>query len=151
MAGPTPHLKFNYSKITDLIYLGSNFCCQAHFDRNLLSLGVTADISLEEERLDSPWGVNYFLWLPTTDHQSPSFHALMLGSQAIDYFVKNKIKVYIHCKNGHGRAPTLLAAYFVTQGKSVDEAVRLIKTRRQEVHLEDTQKRSLEEFAKSIE
>jgi len=60
--------------------------------------------------------------------------------------VAMKKKVYVHCKNGHGRAPTLVAAYFVKQGKSVDEALATIKAKRPSIHLKDIQRKTLEKF-----
>jgi len=35
------------------------------------------------------------------------------GIEALDFFLKRKIKVYIHCQKGHGRAPTLFLAYLI--------------------------------------
>jgi len=82
----------------------------------LFRKGVRADISLEEIKIDTPTGVDYFLWLPTKDHQAPTEDKLALGVQTLDFFIKRKIKVYIHCQRGHGRAPTLFVAYLVRNG-----------------------------------
>ncbi|MBI4415228.1 MAG: dual specificity protein phosphatase family protein [Candidatus Kerfeldbacteria bacterium] len=143
------HAMINYSRITPGIYLGTNACCQRHFDLKLLRRGITADISLEAERIDAPRGVDYFLWLPTPDHSSPSQKDLDLGSQDIDWFVRHKEKVYVHCKNGHGRSPTLLAAYFIRyQGMTVQQAITAIKHRRSEIHLEASQRHALEVYAR---
>ena len=57
-------------------------------------------------------------------------------------------KVYVHCKNGHGRAPTLVAAYLIREhGKSVDEALEIIKAGRPTIHIEDVQREALQVFA----
>ncbi len=145
----TEHIQMNFSRITPYVYLGTNACCLRHFNIGLLRRGVTADISLEAERIDAPRGVDYFLWLPTLDHSSPTRKDLELGSQTIDWFVHHKEKVYIHCKNGHGRSPTLLAAYFIRyQGMTVQQAIAAIKHRRSEIHLAPIQHQALEVFAK---
>ena len=60
-----------------------------------------------------------------------------------------KKKIYVHCKNGHGRAPTLVAAYFVTQGMSTDEAFAFIKKRRSTIHPNKQQVASVKEFEKT--
>lgn len=139
----------SYSRIFPGTYLGTNACCRQHFDLKLLRRGITADISLEAERIDAPRGVNYFLWLPTPDHSSPTQKDLELGSQAIDWFVRHKEKVYIHCKNGHGRSPTLLAAYFIRyQGMSVRQAIAVIRHRRPEIHLVPQQRQALGAFSR---
>lgn len=36
------HVPFEYSKITNNIYLGTNQCCKLHFDKSLLKKGITA-------------------------------------------------------------------------------------------------------------
>ena len=144
------HLKFDYNKITDEIYLGTNYCCKVHFDSELLKMGVVADISLEAENVDNPYGIKYFLWLPTIDHTAPTMNALVIGCQMIYFLVSRKIKVYIHCKNGHGRAPTLVAAYYISTGMSVKKAIREIAKERHEIHIEPVQKAMLERFAKEV-
>jgi len=142
--------KFEYNQITDNIFIGTNQCCQKHFDQDLLENGVTADISLEGERIDSPEGVNYFVWLPTEDHTPPTMNQLYIGVENIKKFVDLEIKIYVHCKNGHGRAPTLVAAYFISQGKDVDVAIEAIRDKRPTIHIEDSQIERLKEFRKEL-
>ena len=48
------HVKMSYNKIEDLLYAGNNLCCVTHFEHELLSKGIAADISLEIENLDNP-------------------------------------------------------------------------------------------------
>ena len=62
----------------------------------------------------------------------------------------NKIKVYIHCEHGHARAPTLVAAYFILEGKNVNEAIELIKNKRPIIHPNKSQIKSLENFKRKI-
>jgi protein-tyrosine phosphatase len=127
-------LIFEYNKIIEYIYLGTNQCCQVHFKKELLKKGIKADISLEKERIDAPFGVDYYLWLPVKDHTAPSQKQLILGVNFIENLIKNKIKVYVHCQRGHGRAPTLVAAYLISKGKTVEQAVESIKKKRPVVH-----------------
>jgi len=141
------HASFKFSKIAPYIYLGTNACCQIDFDKKLLKRGIRADISLEKERLDTPFGIDYFLWLPTKDMFSPSQDKLMAGTLMIDYLVKKKIKLYVHCKNGHGRAPTLVAAYFISRGMEANQAAALVKSKRPEIHLNKKQINGLKKFA----
>ena len=136
----------NFSKITDYIYIGTNACCQIHFDSGLLKKGIKADISLERERLDQPGGVEYFLWLPTVDQTAPPQAKLAVGVRAMEELIKQKVKIYIHCRNGHGRAPTLAAAYFISQGMTVNEAIAVVKKKRPEIHLNTKQKNALKTY-----
>lgn len=143
------HIPFEYSQITENIYLGTNQCCQMHFDKSLLKLGIKADISLEKERIDIAYGVSYFLWLPVADHTAPSQKQLLIGAKALKSLVDNKIKAYVHCKRGHGRSPTLVAAYFILKGLSVNEAVKRVKQKRM-IHMRDSQVDALRRFHRSL-
>lgn len=136
-------LEFNY--ITDGIYIGTNQCCQIHFDDVLVKEGITYDISLEKNQVDNPFGVVSYIWIPAEDHQAPTQEQIEFGVSVLEKIVAMGKKVYVHCKNGHGRAPTLVAAYFIKQGKTVDEAVALVKEKRPQIHLEDVQKKALKE------
>lgn len=141
---------FEYSKITEYIYIGTNQCCILHFKESLIKKGIMADISLEKEKLDHPFGVDYYLWLPTKDHKAPTFKQLSLGANFIAHLVKNKIKVYVHCKNGHGRSPTLIAAYFILKGKNTEDAIKFIKKNRPSIHLNKIQIKALKNFERRI-
>ncbi|HEY4496614.1 MAG TPA: dual specificity protein phosphatase family protein [Candidatus Paceibacterota bacterium] len=137
---------FDYTQITDEIFIGTNMCCQYGFSKELLSKGVRADISLEENRIDTPKGVDYFLWLPTKDHEAPSKQNIEIGVKALDTLIKNKTKTFIHCKNGHGRAPTLFAAYLISKGMTVKEAINFMTAKRTSIHINESQMKALENF-----
>ncbi len=141
---------FDYNQITDDVFIGTNMCCQVGFSKELLSKGVRADISLEENRTDAPNGVDYFLWLPTENDKPPSPKGLEIGVKFLDFLIINKIKTFIHCKNGHGRAPTLFAAYLISHGKSVEEAINFISSKRPAIHLRELQIQALNEFKTRI-
>lgn len=141
-------LEYNY--IADGIYIGTNKCCQIHFDEKLKKEGITADISLEEERVDAPFGVEFYVWIPIKNHTAPTQEQLGFGVSVLEKLIVLKKKVYIHCQNGHGRAPTIVAAYFIKQGKKVDEAIHFIKGKRSTIHLEKVQELALEKFYKHI-
>ncbi len=141
---------FDYDQITEEIYLGSNMCCQYGFHQELLSKGVRADISLEDDRTDSPHGVDFYLWLPTKDHESPSPSALELGVQTLEFLAKKHVKTYIHCKNGHGRAATLYGAYLVKQGMTPEEAVQVMQAKRHSVMPTEAQMRALRIYKASL-
>ena len=143
-------LTFEYNKITDYIYLGTNQCCQIHFKKELLNKGIKADISLEKERIDAPFGVDYYLWLPVKDHTAPTLKQLKIGAKFIDNLTANKIKAYIHCQRGHGRAPTLVAAYLIFKEQSIQESIKFIKKKRPSIHPNKTQINALKRFKKVI-
>jgi len=142
------HRLFEYSKIDKNIFIGSNMCCITHFDEKLLKKGITVDISLEGEVMDQPKGVKIFSWLPTKDHTPPTPQQLQIGVDIIDSVIKQKQKVYVHCQNGHGRAPTLVAAYYISKGMSVEDAIKKIQDKRSTIHLEKNQMQALKKYFK---
>lgn len=130
----------DYNQITDNIYIGTNACCRTHLDEKLKESGFQADISLEGERIDAPYGVEFFLWLPTKNSTAPSPEQFELGIKNLKHFEDKNIKVYVHCQFGHGRAPTLVAGYLIREkGMSAEQAVAFIKERRTVIHLEEIQ------------
>ena len=142
-----PNGPLDYNYIAEGIYIGTNQCCALGLSEVLKKDGITVDISLEDIRLDHPFGVAMYVWLPTPDHIPPTLDQLTFGVQALKETVRQKRKVYVHCKNGHGRASTLVAAYFISLGKTADESVEIIKNGRPAIHLQDIQKEALGQFA----
>lgn len=146
-----PHIKtLEYDYITDGIYIGTNQCCQMHFDQRLKKEGVEADISLEEERVDAPFGVSFYVWIPIKNHTAPTQDQFVFGVSTIQNLVSLKKKIYVHCQNGHGRAPTMVAAYLITQGRKVDAAIDLVKKQRPTMHLDEVQQKALREFSNKL-
>ena len=143
------HVPFEYSRITPQIYIGTNQCCEGHFSSELLQKGIKGDLSLEGEKIDAAFGVEYYMWLPVKDRTAPTQQQFYMGILYLDSVLNMKKKIYVHCKNGHGRAPTLVAAYFVTQGMSTDEAFAFIKKRRSTIHPNKQQVASVKEFEKT--
>lgn len=137
-------LEYNY--IVDGIYIGTNQCCQTHFDEKLKHEGINADISLEDDRVDAPFGVKFYIWIPVKNHTAPTNEQLDFGVATLKKLAGMKKKIYVHCQNGHGRAPTLVAAYLIRQGKTSTEAINFIKSKRPTIHLEEVQSSALETF-----
>ncbi len=145
------HPKLDYNYITDGIYIGTNQCCQAHFDERLIKKGISADISLEDQRLDAPFGVQFYIWIPVKNHTAPKSDQMSFGVSVLERLSVLERRMYVHCKNGHGRAPTLAAAYLMKKrGISPAEAEGFIKSQRSSVHIEPVQRKALVRFARSF-
>jgi len=142
--------KLNYNHITDGIFIGTNQCCKDGLSEMLKREGITTDISLEEERLDQPFGVEQYIWIPVRNNTPPAPDQLAFGVSVLEQLVSQKKKVLVHCRNGHGRAPTLVAAYLIKKGMNPKEAVDFIKSKRPVAHLEESQILALENYAKSL-
>lgn len=142
------HQPIDYNYITDGIYIGTNQCCQTHFDADLKAKeNIEADISLEAEQMDHPAGISFYIWLPTLDHHAPTPVQLDFGIAALEKFVAMKKRIYVHCQLGHGRAPTLVAAYLIARGQTVEQAINFITEKRPVIHLEEAQKQALIAFS----
>ena len=143
--------EFDHSKVTDQIYLGSDLCkagvCLIHGDE-FRRLGITVELNLSRENNElPPKDIETYLWLPVVDGYSPTQAQFDLGTSAMHEAIKGGKIIYVHCKNGHARSPSLVVAYIVRfEGKSIDEATNLIKEKRPEVHIEETQLSELKVF-----
>jgi len=140
----------NYSKIEKYLSIGTTICCRKDFE-HLLSLGMDADIDLEIEKMDKPSGVTAFLWLPTIDFTAPSQAQLYVGAHFIDDLIKHKMMCYVHCNAGQGRAPTLVAAYYIlTKQLTPKAAIELLKKKRKQVSPNKKQIVALNRFYKYL-
>lgn len=141
----------DYSQITDRIYVGSNLCeggvCPIH-GPEFEKLEIKVELNLDNERKEIPPDhMESYTWLPVVDGHAPTQVQLDIGSSIVASAVEDGKTVYIHCKNGHGRGPTMAAAYLIRYKKmSLEEAQNFIKTKRPEIHIEDVQRRALTEF-----
>jgi len=145
-----------YSEITENIYLGSDLCsprvCKLH-EPEFRKLGVTVEISLTAELKDTPTNnVAIYCWIPVEDKHAPSPDQFDFGTSVINEALLQKRKIYIHCRLGHGRSPTMLAAYFIRFQKTTPEnALNLIKEKRPEVHLIEEQVEALNRYQRKLE
>ena len=144
---------FDYSKITDNLYIGSDLCkgavCPIH-GPEFMALGILVELNLSAERKEiPPDGIDIYSWLPVPDGYPPTPEQLDIGSAIINQAVSEGKNIYVHCKNGHARSPTMVASYLIRfKGMGVDDAIDMIKAKRPEIHVEDNQRQALEEFKK---
>jgi predicted protein tyrosine phosphatase len=139
-----PNLK--YCRITPQVYVGAQ-----HGQRGKTLLeqeGITGDVNMRIEHDDAEHGaaLEHYCYLPTIDDTEPTIEHLAEGAAFIDRLVRAGEKVYIHCAAGVGRAPTMAAAYFITQGLALDEALALIRRARPFINPQPCQIEQLERF-----
>jgi protein-tyrosine phosphatase len=135
-----------YSQITPQIYVGPQYRLAGK--RRLESLGIRASLNLRDEFDDRAYGLNLeqHCYLPTLDNHAPTMHQLEQGNQFIQQILAQSGKVYIHCRGGIGRAPTMTAAYLLQTGLTLEEAIRLIKETRPFIKIMPLQLQRLREF-----
>lgn len=116
----------------------------------LKSLGITAIINM---RMHSPYRENHFLGIkylhfPTPDHTAPRMQDLIQGADFADEEIKNGGKVFIHCRQGMGRGPTMTIAYLMKKGYSFQDAINKVRKVRSFINLSHSQILRLRELEK---
>jgi predicted protein tyrosine phosphatase len=136
-----------YSEVTPQIFVGPQF--RKNGRRMLEQAGITNSINLRLEYDDAARGLALagHCYLPTVDDAAPSLEHLAEGVRFIEEVVSRGEKVYIHCAGGVGRAPTMAAAYLVTQGMAADEAYACVIRARPFINPTRVQTSQLELFA----
>ena len=140
-----------YSQITPHLYVGPQY--NQRGKRKLEQEGIQHDVNLRIEFDDAAHGLAlaHYCYLPTIDDDAPSMEHLKQGVAFISQAINNGQKVYIHCAGGIGRAPTMAAAYFMSQGMSLDDAITLIKKTRPFIKIMPPQLAQLKRFAQMNE
>lgn len=135
-----------YSRITPEIYVGPQYNLAGK--RKLESMGITAGINMRLEFDDAAHGLalEKYCYLPTIDDEAPALDHLNAGIDFIQHMLAEGRKVYIHCAGGVGRAPTMAAAYFISQGLTLAETLTLIKKTRPFIKIMPPQMALLKRF-----
>lgn len=135
-----------YSRITPEVYIGPQYGQAGK--RRLIEAGITAGVNLRIEFDDAQHDLALpaYCYLPTVDDAAPTLEHLDQGVAFMERVIGEGGRVYIHCAGGVGRAPTMGAAYFMSQGMSLDEALALIERSRPFIQIMPPQMARLREF-----
>lgn len=141
----------NVSQVEPLLFVGGEFST-AQWPR-LHALGIRAVLSLQAEREDQfvdPLPARV-LRLHVEDFYPPSIDQL---HQAVVFLRQNHadhLSTLIHCHAGVGRAPLTTAAFLMTRGLSVAEALERIQRARPIIRLNERQQRRLAEWMRVLQ
>ena len=115
-------------QITAHLFLGSQYTALGL--KKLIALGVTAIVNMREHDDFGEAGHNgiKYLHLPTVDNTAPLMSVLIKGADFIDNEIKNGGIVYVHCRQGLGRGPTMAIAYLIKTGLTYADAYDLVKS-----------------------
>lgn len=141
----------DFDQITPQIYIGTRF---NPGDWHIMAaVGATVDINLMAESADRFPGTapEIYLWLPTADWFGPSVQTMRTGAAFIDLMIQQERIIYIHCSEGVGRSPVLVAAYLVYTGTPPDDALAFVKLKRPRTNPNQTQIDTLHQFAAVVE
>lgn len=119
-----------YCQITPQIYVGPQF--RQWGKQRLAAQGIQSSVNLRSEFDDAAHHLAFqnYCYLPTEDGQAPTLAQLEQGIAFISRVAQAGGKIYIHCRSGLGRAPTMATAYFLSQGYTLNEALALIQAKR---------------------
>jgi len=135
-----------YSRVTPEIFVGSQYGQAGK--RKLEQTGINGDVNMRIEFDDAAHGLAFecYCHLPTVDNDAPTLEQLREGIAFVDRVIKDGGKVYIHCAGGIGRAPTMAAAYLANKGRTLDEAIAIIKKARPFIRIMPAQMEQLQRF-----
>ncbi len=139
---------YRMSMVTPQLFVGGQHRPRGWAKMRLI--GITAVVNMRE-----PWhddvkkgiGGERHLHLATRDNTPPAIEQLDEGVRFIADEIERGGKVYVHCGVGVGRAPTMAAAYLVSTGMTVDEALDAIRKVRPFIHPTSKQIQRLHEYA----
>ena len=115
------------SQISANLYLGGQYNLKG-LDK-LKQMGITAIVSMREKSIyeEAHYEGFKFLQLPTADNTPPKMEDLIKGVDFIDSEISRNGKVYIHCRQGIGRGPSMAIAYLLKLGITFNDAFALVK------------------------
>lgn len=118
-----PQLK--YSRLADNLHVGGQYD-EDGWARLQKERGVTAVVNMRAEYDESDHGfgpdMGKYCHLPTPDGYAPKLEDIRKGVGFMRAMIAAGETVYVHCWEGVGRAPTMIAAYLVSTGITPSEA-----------------------------
>lgn len=132
------------SQITPQLYLGGSYRKNTY--ARFREWGITGIVNMRSQAdIKAPAGFE-ILQLKTRDHHPPSLESLAKGVEFMQRHIKKGGSVYVHCWQGEGRAPTMMAAYLISEGMTADQALNLIQKNRPQARPNKFQYRRLLEW-----
>jgi protein tyrosine phosphatase (PTP) superfamily phosphohydrolase (DUF442 family) len=114
-------------QVTAHLFIGSQYNLLGL--KKLKALGITAIVNMRVHNTYNDAvheGIKY-LHLPTVDNTPPPLEILIKGADFIDEEIRNNGKVYVHCRQGLGRGPTMAMAYLIKLSMTYEEAYNMVR------------------------
>ncbi|MEQ9617564.1 MAG: dual specificity protein phosphatase family protein [Deltaproteobacteria bacterium] len=144
-----PWMKF--AVLSDKLWIGGQ--PRGRGIKSLVNNGVTAVINMRSEYDYAKKAHLHklkYLQLPTDDNGAPEIRDIETGVNFITEELENGGRVYIHCWEGIGRSATMAAAYYVSLGKTPEEAWDGIRKVRPFIRPTASQMKRLEEYSQKF-
>lgn len=137
----------NVSKIDEYLWVGGINSPKLLAEQNfkvVIDLRETEDSKYQSFLRNH--GVEYFNFqIPDRYGAPPNTLAQIVA--LINEKVGQNLKVLVHCNLGRGRSALVIAAYLVSRGMTLEEALKTVKKGRSVTYLNRRQMQSLTEFA----
>lgn len=121
-----------YSQITPTLYVGGQYTLRAV--KTLKKRGVTGVVNMRMRSIHKETDTNLswlsILNLPTPDLTAPRIEDLQKGVKFIRKQIDAGGKVYVHCRAGEGRGPTMGLAFLISEGMTLEDALKLVQKTR---------------------
>jgi protein-tyrosine phosphatase len=141
--------------ITDRLAVGGGIWIESKMIE-VVRLGITHIIDMQIEFDDTPLAEPYgvaVLWNATEDDFQPKSAELL--KRGVDFALTAlddpETRVFVHCAAGVHRAPMMTLAILRAMGWELDDAKRLLQSRRPVVDLADVYVNSVEDFIEGYE
>lgn len=140
-----------FTRVTPSLYVGGQH--RQHGMASFARRGISAVLNLRAESDDIVRGcaTEQYLHLPVIDRTPPTLEQLEQGVAFINEQIASGGTVYIHCREGVGRAPTMAAAYLVSTGMTPNDAWMMIRAVRPFIRPTPMQVRQIELFAARLQ
>lgn len=115
------------SEITPSLYVGGQYTRRGIL--KMQKIGITGIVNMRETPIPSYTEIQQMqtLHLATKDLTAPSLTQLQEGINFIHKEIRHGGKVYIHCKLGEGRGPTMAISYLMSTGLLLDDAIEVVR------------------------
>lgn len=116
-----------FSQISSHLYIGGQYgpkAIQAFSEQ-----GITGIVSMREytpKQIEKNKKIE-ILHLPTKDMTPPTLENLRRGVAFINKHIDEGGSVYVHCRMGEGRGPTMAAAYLISTGMTTEQSLMYLR------------------------
>jgi predicted protein tyrosine phosphatase len=138
--------RMSRSQVTAHLFLGSQYNLIGL--KKLKALGVTAIVNMRMHDVydEAVYAGIKYLHLPTVDNTPPPIDVLIKGADFIDNEIKQGGIVYVHCRQGLGRGPTMAIAYLIKTRMTYKDAYAMVRRARKFINPRPGQIRRLKEL-----
>ncbi len=134
------------SEITPQLFLGGQYSRSGLIKLQERGITGVVNMRMSERNVPDLRHIKY-LHLPTPDLQAPTLAQLQEGVTFITQEIEHQGKVYVHCAHGEGRGPTMVIAYLISTGMTLNAALDQVQKIRRFARPTQVQLSRLKEFA----